>query len=89
MDDEDDEAQVFGSTSFTPMYTYVYEHPNYIPPPVYTSNSVDEHPVDEQIEMTFRTPDDPEAGTSAQRDDERRPSDFDYTGFSEFMSHQL
>ena len=40
LDDEDDEAQIFGSTSYTPMYTYVYDHPTsrpaappYLPPP--------------------------------------------------------
>lgn len=36
LDDEDDEAQMFGSTSYTPMYTYVYEHPNYVSPPAYS-----------------------------------------------------
>ncbi|GAV07221.1 hypothetical protein RvY_17089 [Ramazzottius varieornatus] len=35
LDDEDDEGQVFGITSFVNMFPYVYEHPNYVPPPAY------------------------------------------------------
>ncbi|XP_055354041.1 arrestin domain-containing protein 3-like [Paramacrobiotus metropolitanus] len=42
LDDEDDEAQMFGCTSFTPMYTYVYDHPTgYAPPPPYSTSAVD------------------------------------------------
>ncbi|OQV13229.1 Arrestin domain-containing protein 3 [Hypsibius exemplaris] len=50
LDDEDDEAQIFGSTSYTPMYTYVYDHPRYLPPPRYLEATSHQTSFDEQAE---------------------------------------
>jgi hypothetical protein len=59
LDDEDDEAHIFGSTSYTPMYAYVYEHPSYLPPPAYLDathqTSIDQTESDEAMPGSARS----------------------------------